>query len=438
MAEPAPDHHPDATQTESQTESKTDPEPGRKPEPAQPPRFELGSFAGLFVRGIGMGAADVVPGVSGGTIAFITGIYERFIAALGSLSPAFLIALVRKGPRASLAELKRVHWATLAPIGLGIVTAIILLSKIITGLMETRPGPTYALFFGLIAASAWTPLARIPRLRAQHWVAIALAAVFAFLLVGLTPSGGAVSTTRTSASAEHAFYLGKMRSAEQAASIRAEAGPDLTLALYDPEGVLDPALEDALLFADTEAFAEFSRAQPDAVLIEDRVPTLVYVFGCGVIAISAMILPGLSGSFLLLLLGVYASVFGALHRVVDHVFELVGRSPDILTSLSARPQWGDYALVGVFLVGVVVGLGTFSRVVSWLFRRAHDVTMAALTGLMIGALRLPYEVIVSDPAAGTGSSFWPLVIGVGLTGAAAVIGLHFVERRMNAARNPGH
>ena len=107
-----------------------------------------------------MGAADVVPGVSGGTIAFITGIYTRFINALTSLSPAFLGHLLRGRIGTSIEQLKRIHWSVLIPVGAGVAVAVVSLSKVITGLMVDRPGPTYAFFFGLILASAWLPLAK--------------------------------------------------------------------------------------------------------------------------------------------------------------------------------------------------------------------------------------------------------------------------------------
>ena len=97
-----------------------------------------------------MGAADVVPGVSGGTIAFITGIYPRFIDALRSLHPRFLGLAVKGQFPEAWAALMAMHWGLLIPLGLGVAVAIVTLSKLITGLMFDAPGPTYAFFFGLI------------------------------------------------------------------------------------------------------------------------------------------------------------------------------------------------------------------------------------------------------------------------------------------------
>lgn len=400
---------------------------------AHPGPFDPLDAAGLFVRGLAMGAADVVPGVSGGTIAFITGIYERFVDALRSISVRPITRLVRNGPRAGRDALLEIHWPTLLPIGLGIVTAILALSKLILGLMETRPGPTYALFFGLIAASAYTPIARIKKINAPHVGAIALAAIGAFMLVGMTPSGSSYQVTAQPDGATHALALEKVRSEADFARMD-HAMPDNTVhAFFDPKGVAnaDPTDgHDRVVLTTDQELATFVQTHPTLTLVEAIPPALPYVFLCGVIAISAMILPGLSGSFLLLMLGVYASVFGALHRAVDHL--TFWSEPDALTALSARASWADFALGVCFLVGVVIGLGTFSRVVAWLFERAHDVTMAALTGLMIGALRLPYARIVADPASANGASYWATVVIAGVVGAAIVLGLHVVERRMHA------
>jgi len=387
-------------------------------------------WLGLFLRGLGMGAADVVPGVSGGTIAFITGIYERFVQALRSLSARPIVELVRGRPTSALVALRAFDWALLLPLGAGIVVAIVMLSRVITGLMESRPGPTYALFFGLIAASAYAPIARIPRVGARHVGAIALAAILAFFVVGLTSDAPPMQTTADPAGATHALALEKVRAPADADALDL-VRDDQTLALFDPDEVIEQAPERVELIRSETELEAFVAFHDELTILEPARPTLAYIFLCGVIAISAMILPGLSGSFLLLLLGVYHAVFGALHRVVDYL--TFWSDPDALTALSARPAWGDGALVGVFLVGVAVGLATFSRIVAWLFERAHDVTMAALTGLMIGALRLPFAEMTADPARTNGASYWAIVALVALAGVGIVLALHVVERRMHHA-----
>ncbi|GAB4522597.1 MAG: hypothetical protein Tsb0013_25180 [Phycisphaerales bacterium] len=393
-------------------------------------RFSLRDSAGLFVRGLAMGAADVVPGVSGGTIAFITGIYERFVDALKSLSvrPLVEFARGRVGPTAD--ALRAIDWATLLPLGLGIVTAILALSGLILGLMESSPGPTYALFFGLIAASAWLPIARMRRFGVPHGVAILLASVGAFLIVGLTSDPPPMERTASPDGASHALVLGKVR-AETDAELIGLTQPDETLVLFDPKQIIEEAPERTLLLRTDDELEAFVGLHDRLAVIEPGDTALPYILLCGVIAISAMILPGLSGSFLLLLLGVYHVVFGALHRVVDHLKELLGRQPDALTALSARTTADDALLVAVFLVGVVIGLGLFSRVVSWLFHHYHDVTMAALTGLMIGALRLPVAQVMGDPDRVNAGRYWPVVVIVALLGAGVVLGLHYAERKLS-------
>ena len=396
-----------------------------------PLAFSTKASAGLFVRGLAMGAADVVPGVSGGTIAFITGIYERFVAALKSLSPRPLIDLLRAKPDQARASFVRIHWATLLPLFAGIVVAIVGLSGLILGLMESSPGPTYALFFGLIAASAWLPIARIKKFAAPHAVAIALASVGAFFIVGLTSDPPPMVRTASPDNASHALVLGKVRSAADTKLIQL-AEPGETLVLFDPKGLIEEAPERTRLLRTDEELAAFVDLNTDLAIIEPESTPLAYVLVCGVIAISAMILPGLSGSFLLLLLGAYHVVFGALHRVVDALKELAGKQPDALTALSARTTTDDALLVTVFLVGVVLGLALFSRVVSFLFERAHDVTMAALTGLMIGALRLPAMQVMGDPDRAAAGRYWPVVVIVALLGAGIVLGLHYAERRLSS------
>ena len=147
------------------------------------------SMAGLFFRGLAMGAADVVPGVSGGTIAFITGIYAQFINALKSLSPAILVTLARGDLKGVLADIKAIHWRVLIPVGAGVFVAVLALSKLILGLMDDEPGPTYSLFFGLILASVWLPFKRMKAANLSHAVIALIGALLAWFFVGLQPEG---------------------------------------------------------------------------------------------------------------------------------------------------------------------------------------------------------------------------------------------------------
>ena len=140
-----------------------------------------------------------------------------------------------------------------------------------------------------------------------------------------------------------------------------------------------------------------------------------------------MVLPGLSGSFLLLFLGVYHSVFGAIHQCKDHVLSMIGRTPSPIAALTQGDPVADFVFLGAFGIGVLLGLVTFSRVVAYLFERAHDATMALLIGLMIGALRLPALKINTELVDGT--TDWTVITVVALVGAAVVLGLNALDQR---------
>jgi len=233
---------------------------------------------GVFLRGVLMGAADIVPGVSGGTMAFITGIYDRLLASIRAFDLRCLQLVTQGEVRAAWAHVDGTFLFTL---GAGIATSILSLARVVAWLLEAYPVPLWAFFFGLILASALVLVRQVP-----HW---------SFprglcLLVGLCT----------------------------AAAIALSPVVSLPMGL--------PA-----------------------------------IFIAGFVAICAMILPGISGSFILILLGMYATV---LHAVKN--LEL-----DVML---------------VFATGAVLGLMCFSRVLHWLLRRFHAGTMALLTGFLFGSL----------------------------------------------------
>ena len=235
--------------------------------------------------GLLMGGADVVPGVSGGTMALIVGIYEALIQSLRALAGA-VVALGRGRVAEARAALLDVQWRLVVPLGVGILVAVAVGSVVIEPLLEEYPEEMRAVFFGLVAGSLAVPWARARADRAsvwRVWPPAALAAVIAFVLVGL------------------------------------------------PTGV-----------------------------VED--PSLLRVFASATVAICAMILPGVSGAFLLLVLGLYEPTLAAARNL-------------------------DVVYVGTFALGAALGLGAFARVLGWLLHRHHTVTMATLVGLMAGSLR---------------------------------------------------
>ena len=236
-----------------------------------------------------MGAADVVPGVSGGTMAFILGIYEELIESIREFGqPRFLRALVRFRIREVFSI---INWKFLLAVLGGIGLAVLTLARILEWLLQNRPTLVWSFFFGLVLASVFAVARRVQRWRLPLWIALAAGGVFAYILVGLVPL-----------------------------------------------------------------------QTPDAPW---------FLFLSGAIAICAMILPGISGAFILVLLSKYQYVLNAVNR--RDVFDLL---------------W--------VALGAGIGIVAFSQVLGWLFRRFHDVTVAVLTGLMLGSLRKvwPWKVDV--------------------------------------------
>lgn len=252
---------------------------------------------GIFLRGIGMGAADVVPGVSGGTIAFISGIYEELLDTIKGFNLDALKTLKQEGIKATWEKL---NLSFIVSLFLGILTSIVTLAGAISAILEEK-GETaskislWSFFFGLIIASILYVFKQVKSWNVKN--------IF-----------GAIIGTAL------AYYI--------------------TVAPVSADN-------DSLLF----------------------------LFFAGSIAISAMILPGISGSFILVLLGAYQPVMGSIKGLTEGLkskdFELISEPLTII------------AVVGT---GCIVGLLTFSRVLSWLFKNHEKITLATLTGFMVGSL----------------------------------------------------
>lgn len=244
-----------------------------------------------ILQGIGIGAANVIPGVSGGTMALIFGIYERLIVVAGTAvrSGVLLLRLDVSGARD---ELRNLPWMFVLSLGAGIVIAPLLGARFIPDLLELFPEESRATFFGLILGSIAIPWLRIDKPGMIDRFVLVLAALAAFLLAGI----------------------------------------------------------------------------PVAQEVD---PSLWYVFFAGVIAMSAMILPGISGAYILVILGLYSPIFRAINE-------------------------RDLVMVLVFMAGAGIGVGAFSVFVGWLLRTMHDHTMAVLVGLMVGSLRTLWPWIGPD------------------------------------------
>lgn len=247
----------------------------------------------LYLKGFLMGIADLIPGVSGGTIAFITGIYENLLDAVSSFNKEVLKDVLKFNLTAALSK---IHVRFLAALLLGIFTAIFALARVMHFLINDHPIPTWAAFFGLIAASIiiiWKEMD--DHFAPENFFLIMVGAIVAYLVVGMIPV--------------------------------------------------------------TTPFEWW------------------FIYFCGIIGITAMILPGLSGSFLLLILGKYEYITGAIKNpfVADNIVTLI-----------------------TFALGAVTGILAFTRFLNYFLKHFRSGTMAFLTGILIGSMRKvwPWKEIV--------------------------------------------
>ena len=296
--------------------------------PEDEPQRALDTVA-LVARGYAMGAADVVPGVSGGTVALVLGIYERLVANIHAGAGA-LGQLVRLDGRSFVERMRAVEWRFLIPLLAGIGLAVVTLARLIDTALEDHPVPMSALFFGLIAASAIVAWRMLDNRDPARVLILVTVAVLAFLVLGL--GGG----ERTEAS-------------------------------------------------------------------------LLLVLASGALAICAMILPGVSGSFLLLTIGMYELVIDAVND-------------------------RDLLFLGVFMVGCVVGLALFSTALDWALEHHRDTVLAALTGLMIGSLRVlwPWPAGTEETSLSAPGEQWGLALVIAVVAFFTVVVLaELGERRVD-------
>ena len=335
----------------------------------------------LVLKGMAMGFADVVPGVSGGTMALILGIYRRFIDALKSVDGRIFRAswgLVRGGFKKAVRDefvttLKAMDTLWLMTLAVGILMAFGIGSKVIPSLMERYPELMLAFFFGLVLASVSAPLRLLERFGVKEGAALVLMGVGAFFLVGGNAwqpplehekvvvadveEGGQTLKQLAEQGPSMLPPEGIYWSSENA-PLRALAGDDLGRGL-DPKAKDNP-YNDLVVPAGTE--------------ISVPRPALWFVFVAGFFAICAMVLPGISGSFILLILGSYYFMLNALKGFIKALVHFQSPASQAL-------------YVSLFILGALLGLAVFSRLLSWLLKRFPSITMAALIGLMLGCLR---------------------------------------------------
>ena len=231
------------------------------------------------LKGIAMGAADVVPGVSGGTIAFISGIYEELLGSISNINLSLFKTLKDEGFKTAW---KQLNGNFLLSLLIGICISVASLAKVISWLLENQPILLWSFFFGLVLASVIYIAKQITKWNLVKIILAIIGAVLAYYITTLNPM---VSENSSS----------------------------------------------------------------------------LFMFFAGAIAICAMILPGISGSFILVLLGAYKPILNAINDRDLKTIVLVG-------------------------IGAIVGLLTFSRVLKWLFANYKNYTLAVLTGFIIGSL----------------------------------------------------
>ncbi len=289
------------------------------------------------LRGFLMGAADIVPGVSGGTVALVLGIYQQLIEALHHCV-SIVTNAVRGDVGAARRGLRTLPVVWLGALGVGILAAVFALSGPLRTALQTHPVALAGLFTGLIAAAVVLVWRQVHQTSTATLLWAAIAAVGTFVLLGLNPATG---------------------------------------------------------------------PRPGVVS-----PWWVF-FLAGAVAICAMILPGISGSFLLVLLGMY---------------------PQVLDAVAER----NLSILAVFVLGCATGLALASSALHWLLTHHHDLVIAAMTGLMIGSIRVlwPWPAGLEStqmawPAAETSAA--PIALAV--LGAGLVLGLDALARRLGPARS---
>jgi putative membrane protein len=243
----------------------------------------------ISLKGIAMGAADAVPGVSGGTIAFISGIYEELITTISGINLSLFKTLKKEG---IIAFWKLLNGNFILSLLLGILVSYLTFMRIAKYLIEHHPILIWSFFFGLIVASIFFVGKQIKAWNVPTIIGLVLGALAAYYITSL-PS---------------------MASSEQP----------------------------------------------------------LFLFFAGALAICAMILPGISGSFILVILGAYKTLSDALHDF-------------------------DLKKVGLFTLGAFIGLLSFSHVLKWLFKHYHNITLAILTGFIFGSLNKiwPWKVVLT-------------------------------------------
>ena len=278
-------------------------------------------------RGVAIGAAEVVPGVSGGTIALITGVYDTLIGSAATLIRAMAGSLRSAGRRERWQDVGALPWARVVTILLGMALAIVLAARILEPLIEGYPEHTRAVFLGLILASLAIPLSMAGGITNPGAALIVLvAAAVAFFLTGIPPTS------------------------------------------FDS-------------------------------------PSSVVVMLAAAVAVCALVLPGVSGSFLLVGIGLYQPTIEAVNN-------------------------RDLGYLGVFVAGAVLGLSSFVVVLQWLLSRHQRLTLLVMAGLMAGSTRALWPWQTEDRVLLAPTDNWIVMVGLAIVGVLSVVGLMRWEKAL--------
>jgi putative membrane protein len=277
----------------------------------------------IFLKGLFMGTADIIPGVSGGTIALIAGIYERLVHSISSVDLSFISRFIKRDFDGAKKSIRNIDFQLFIPLLIGIGLAIILMSRVMDYFLQNFEAPTYAFFFGLILASAVLLYRKVEGFSVKIMLFSITGFIVGFFFTGLAT-----------------LQIGH---------------------------------------------------------------SLPIIFISGMIAICAMILPGISGAFILLLLNQYEYMLSVLKDL-------------------------QFLEIFIFTLGALIGILAFSRVLDRVLRKYKSYTLAFLIGLMLGALRLLYENVESSI-----DSIWPVVIS-GILGFFVILVLIELRKRLVVSR----
>lgn len=321
-----------------------------------------------FFCGLCMGAADIIPGVSGGTMAFILGFYESLISNVKNINFKVL-GLVATLKFSKLS--KYIAWQFLLILVLGILVAIASMSQVITRLLNHEVSRVYLYsgFLGLILASVIFCIRKVEKWTLRSVLSLVVGGIAAFMLTNFT-------VVRSSQKNITTYNVAISENFSESKNV-SNYDPDSHLLLGVSLSTMSAMLAKGYITKESPIIntSTGEKAKVGDVVASSKYPIILpWIVFCGAVGISAMLLPGISGSYLLTILGTYPLVISAL--------------ADLVSGLKNLQVDHDAAiLIANLLVGILIGAALFSRVISWLFAHYHNATIALLVGFMIGALK---------------------------------------------------